>query len=209
MLNVNDYHYPQIPLSRYGDAQPGAKAPQRWGKEGGSWPHRRPAEKLPRREGGWAPSLAGHAGESYKFSALHKPAHQKGALHTRGYCWLLRFLYRCWFHSYKAVRKKFLCPEFVCCFSLWEKCSEADTDSHLWTFLFCLCLSRSVSFRSFRTGSLWRRCWTGFSCGPSSQCQYWGLSLSSLLLCRCTSAHLDQHRQSHEQVPTVLMLIYL
>lgn len=76
-------HCPQIPLSRYGDAQPGAEDPKRGGEEGDSRPQW-PAERPPRREGGREPGLAGHAGESHQLSPLHQPSHQKGALHTRG-----------------------------------------------------------------------------------------------------------------------------
>lgn len=170
-------YYPQIPLSRYGDAQPGAEAPQRCGEEGGSWPRWRPAEKLPRREGGREPSLAGHAGESHKFSPLHKPAHQKGALHTRGYGWLLKFLTNVSFALQLLIKK---CHKEVLVswmFSLWQKCLRLTQILTCGPFFFVsVCLSLSVSFRLFKTGSSWRRCWTGSSCGPSSQCQYWELS---------------------------------
>lgn len=180
MNKTSSVYYPQIPLSRYGDAQPGAEAPQRCGEEGGSWPRWRPAERHPRSEGGREPSLAGHAGESHKFSSLHKPAHQKGALHTRGLPLIVKVSYQCLIRSTTAyeknVTKKFLCPEWGM-FWLWQKCLRLTQILTCGPFFFVsVCLSLSVSFRLFKTGSSWRRCWTGFSCGPSSQCQYWELS---------------------------------
>lgn len=143
MNKTSSVYYPQIPLSRYGDTQPGAEVPQRCGEEGGSWPRWRPAERLPRREGGREPSLAGHAGESHKFSSLHKPAHQKGALHTRGYGWLLKFLTNISFALQLLIKKchKEVLVSWMRNVFTVTKVLEADTDSHLWTFLFCVCLS--------------------------------------------------------------------
>lgn len=65
-----------------------------------------------------------------------------------------------------------------------------------------LCPVLSLSLRLYKTGSLWRRCSTGSSFGPSSQCPYWGLFSSSPLLCRCTSAHPNNHRLSHRNSPS-------
>lgn len=186
--------FPQIPLSRYGDAQSGAEAASRCGAEGGPRSLRGPTERAPHRQGGWEPGLARHAGEGHKLSPLHQPSHQKGALHTRGgwmkVCvWLsLNFLHCCGFAVVRNVPS-------VC---VWTPANDTNELSCLEQGMFsarqkkalrltqiltcgpvsvvCLSLSVPLFFRLCRTGSLWLRCWTGFSSGPSSQCQYWELS---------------------------------
>lgn len=139
----------KVSLSGYGDAQPRAEAPQSRGQEGASGPCQRP----PRREGGWESSLVGHAGESNAFSPLHQPAHQKGALHKRGSCG-----FRCF--CLEREKRRFNVKQGAGGWLL-----SPDWAPSLCPFL-------SFSLRLYKTGSLWRRCWTGSSCGPSSRCLY-------------------------------------
>lgn len=67
-----------------------------------------------------------------------------------------------WMRDVFTVTKVLEADRFSLFFVVYSSCS--------------VCLSLSVSFRLFKTGSLWLRCWTGFSCGPSSQCLFWELS---------------------------------
>lgn len=84
------------------------------------------------------------------------------------------------------------------------KCLDL-TQTHSFV-LWCFCVSLCF-IRLYKIGNLWLRCWTGFSCGPSSQCQYWELFLSSPQLCRCTSAHLHEGMHSNSQIlPQQLLL---